>query len=139
MSEGYGDISKAALLTEEEREQSVVITDPAQPDNPMIFISEEFEKQTGYSPKEALGKNCRFLQGPETDPAAIEAIRRALDAESDLTIDILNYRKDGAKFWNRLRIRPLVGDDNEVMFYVGAQNPIDTSEVRTVPTGSSAT
>lgn len=139
MSEGYGDISKAALLTEEEREQSVVITDPAQPDNPMIFISEEFEKQTGYSPKEALGKNCRFLQGPETDPAAIEAIRRALDAESDLTIDILNYRKDGTKFWNRLRIRPLVGDDNEVMFYVGAQNPIDTSEVRTVPTGSSAT
>lgn len=138
MSEGYGDISKAALLTEEEREQSVVITDPAQPDNPMIFISEEFEKQTGYSPKEALGKNCRFLQGPETDPAAIEAIRRALDAESDLTIDILNYRKDGTKFWNRLRIRPLVGDDNEVMFYVGAQNPIDASEVRTVPTGSSA-
>lgn len=139
MSEGYGDISKAALLTEEEREQSVVITDPAQPDNPMIFISEEFEKQTGYSPKEALGKNCRFLQGPETDPAAIEAIRRALDAESDLTIDILNYRKDGTKFWNRLRIRPLVGDDNEVMFYVGAQNPIDASDVRTVPTGSSAT
>lgn len=139
MSEGYGDISKAALLTEEEREQSVVITDPAQPDNPMIFISEEFEKQTGYSPKEALGKNCRFLQGPETDPAAIEAIRRALDAESDLTIDILNYRKDGTKFWNRLRIRPLVGDDNEVMFYVGAQNPVDASEVRTVPTGSSAT
>ena len=138
MSEGYGDISKAALLTEEEREQSVVITDPAQPDNPIIFISEEFEKQTGYSPKEALGKNCRFLQGPETDPAAIEAIRRALDAESDLTIDILNYRKDGTKFWNRLRIRPLVGDDNEVMFYVGAQNPIDASEVRTVPTGSSA-
>lgn len=105
----------------------------------MIFISEEFEKQTGYSPKEALGKNCRFLQGPETDPAAIEAIRRALDAESDLTIDILNYRKDGTKFWNRLRIRPLVGDDNEVMFYVGAQNPIDASDVRTVPTGSSAT
>ena len=138
MSEGYGDISKAALLTEEEREQSVVITDPAQPDNPMIFISEEFEKQTGYSPKEALGKNCRFLQGPETDPAAIEAIRRALDAESDLTIDILNYRKDGTKFWNRLRIRPLVGDGNEVMFYVGAQNPIDASEVSKVPTGSSA-
>jgi PAS domain S-box-containing protein len=138
MSEGYGDISKAALLTEEEREQSVVITDPAQPDNPMIFISEEFEKQTGYSPKEALGKNCRFLQGPETDPAAIEAIRRALDAESDLTIDILNYRKDGTKFWNRLRIRPLVGDGDEVMFYVGAQNPIDASEVRTVPSGSSA-
>ena len=63
MSLGYGDLSKASLLSPEELEQSVVITDPSLPDNPMIFISEEFEKQTGYSPEESLGKNCRFLQG----------------------------------------------------------------------------
>ncbi len=136
MGEGYGDIEKAALLSRDEREQSVVITDPAQPDNPMIFISEEFEKQTGYTPKEALGKNCRFLQGPETDPAAIKAIRRALETESEITIDILNYRKDGTKFWNRLRIRPLYGNDGKVIYYAGAQNPIDASEVRAASTGS---
>ena len=139
MGKGYGDIEKAALLSDDEREQSVVITDPAQPDNPMIFISEEFEKQTGYTPKEALGKNCRFLQGPETDPAAIKAIHRALDAESEITIDILNYRKDGTKFWNRLRLRPLYGDDGKVMFYAGVQNPIDASEVRAGPSESSET
>ena len=63
MSLGHGDLSKASLLSPEELEQSVVITDPSLPDNPMIFISEEFEKQTGYSPEESLGKNCRFLQG----------------------------------------------------------------------------
>ena len=130
MPNGHGDVAKAALLSEEEREQSVVITNPALPDNPMIFISDEFEKQTGYSPKEALGRNCRFLQGPETDPDAVNAIRRALETESEITIDILNYKKNGTTFWNRLRIRPLYGDDGNVMFYAGAQNPIDPSEVR---------
>ena len=130
MPNGHGDVAKAALLSEEEREQSVVITNPALPDNPMIFISDEFEKQTGYSPKEALGRNCRFLQGPETDTDAVNAIRRALETESEITIDILNYKKDGTTFWNRLRIRPLYGDDGNVMFYAGAQNPIDPSEVR---------
>jgi PAS domain S-box-containing protein len=133
MPKGHGDISKAALLTEEELEQSVVITNPALPDNPMIFVSEEFEKQTGYPPSEALGRNCRFLQGPETDPASVQAIRVALTSESDITVDILNYKKDGSKFWNRLRIRPLYGDDGKVMFYAGAQNPIEEKDVRTKP------
>ena len=130
MPDGHGDISKAALLTEEEREQSVVITNPALPDNPMIFVSDEFEKQTGYSPEESLGRNCRFLQGPDTDPKAVEAIRRALETQSAITIDILNYKKDGTKFWNRLRIRPIYGYEGEVMYYAGVQNPIDASEVR---------
>ena len=133
MANGHGDLGKAALLTEQEREQSVVITDPARPDNPVIFVSEEFEKQTGYPPKEVLGRNCRFLQGPETDAAAVEAIRAALNAGAEITIDLLNYRKDGTKFWNRLHIRPLYDDDKKVMFYVGAQNPIEPSEVRVRP------
>ena len=136
MAKGHGDITKAAFLTEEEREQSVVITNPALPDNPMIFMSEEFEAQTGYSPEEALGRNCRFLQGPETDPEAIEAIREALETETPITVDILNYKKDGTKFWNRLRIRPLYSEDGKVMFYAGAQNPINASEVRSQPLNS---
>lgn len=133
MPQGHGDVDKAALLTPEEREQSVVITDPARPDNPVIFVSEEFEKQTGYPPEEVLGRNCRFLQGPETDSTAVEAIRKAVEAESAITVDLLNYRKDGSTFWNRLRIRPLFGDDGKVMFYVGAQNPIDVNEARGLP------
>ena len=133
MSLGYGDLSKASLLSPEELEQSVVITDPSLPDNPMIFISEEFEKQTGYSPEESLGKNCRFLQGPETDPLAIEVIRKALSEKDELTIDILNYAKNGSKFWNRLRIRPLYSDSGEVLFFAGAQNPISKGSVRSNP------
>lgn len=133
MAQGHGELEKAALLSAEEREKSVVITNPARLDNPMIFVSDEFEKQTGYTAEESLGKNCRFLQGPETDPAAVEAIRAALRDEREITIDILNYRKDGTKFWNRLRIRPLYGDDGKVMFFAGAQNPIPEEEVRKEP------
>ena len=127
---GHGDTSKAVLLSEEEREQSVVISDPSRPDMPVIFVSDEFETQTGYSPEEVIGRNCRFLQGPDTDPAAVKAIRDALAVETGVVVDILNYRKDSTTFWNRLRIRPLYGDDGKVMFYVGAQNPIDADEAR---------
>lgn len=136
MAKGHGDVTKAALLTDEEREQSVVITDPALPDNPMIFISDEFQTQTGYSPDEALGRNCRLLQGRETDPKAVNAIREAVKNESPITVDILNYKKNGTKFWNRLRIRPLYGEDGKVIFFAGAQSPIDPKEVRPQPISS---
>jgi len=130
MAKGHGDTHKAALLTEEERAQSVVISDPSLPDNPVIFVSDEFETQTGYPPSEALGRNCRFLQGPDTDPEAVAAIRRAIRSGSPITVDLLNYRKDGTPFWNRLRIRPLLDEDGSVLYFAGAQNPIQEDEVR---------
>lgn len=130
---GHGDASKAALLTAEECEKSVVISDPSRPDSPIIFVSDEFETQTGYPPEEVLGRNCRFLQGPETDPKAIQAIRDALAAETEITIDLVNYRKDGTPFWNRLRIRPLFDDKGRVQYFVGAQNPIPAEDVRLDP------
>ncbi|PRY23123.1 PAS domain S-box-containing protein [Aliiruegeria haliotis] len=113
-----------ARLDSDERSMSVVITNPALPDNPMIYVSDEFEAHTGYAPDEVLGQNCRFLQGPETDPNAVEAIRAALKARTTFTIDILNYRKSGEPFMNRLRIRPLFDDTGDLLYYVGAQNPI---------------
>ncbi|MEL6242998.1 MAG: PAS domain-containing protein [Pseudomonadota bacterium] len=103
---------------------SVVFSDPSVPDNPMIFVSDEFEDQTGYTPEEATGRNCRFLQGPETSPHAIEAIRQGLQAETRFTIDILNYHKDGSLFLNRLRIRPIYDADGGLIFFAGAQNPV---------------
>ncbi len=130
---GHGDTGTAALLTVEERERSVVISDPSRPDTPIIFVSDEFEAQTGYPPEEVLGRNCRFLQGPETDPKAVQAIRDALAAETEITVDLVNYRKDGTKFWNRLRIRPLFDDRGRVRYFVGAQNPIPAEEARPGP------
>lgn len=113
-----------ALLEAKERSMSVVITNPFLPDNPMIFVSEEFETQTGYAPEEALGRNCRFLQGPGTDPAAVQAVRDGLARRQAFSVDILNYRKTGEPFMNRLRIRPLFDDDGKFIYFVGAQNPL---------------
>ena len=87
-------------------------------------MSDEFEEQTGYRPEEALGRNCRFLQGSDTNAHAIEAMRQGLKAETRFTIDILNYRKDGSEFLNRLRIRPIYDGDGRLMFFAGAQNPV---------------
>lgn len=118
------DARLRGLLEADETEMSVVFSDPSLPDNPMIYVSEEFERQTGYGFDEAVGRNCRFLQGPDTDPAAVEAIRQALKAQTRFTIDILNYRKDGAPFLNRLRIRPLFDEGGRLLYFVGAQNPV---------------
>jgi PAS domain S-box-containing protein len=113
-----------SLLDPEEASKSVVISDPTLPDNPMIYVSEEFEQQTGYASHEALGRNCRFLQGPGTDPDAVRAIRCALRAETTFMIDLLNYTKSGRPFLNRLRLRPLFDEQGELLYFVGVQNPL---------------
>lgn len=111
-------------LLADEVEMSVVISNPMLPDNPMIYVSEAFERQTGYPAAEAIGRNCRFLQGPDTNLDAVQAIRHALAAQTSFTIDILNYKKDGTPFMNRLRIRPLFDEAGKLIYFVGAQNPI---------------
>ncbi len=127
MSSAKSDMDRAALrdlLERDETDMSVVFSDPSLPDNPMIFVSDEFEAQTGYSAEEAIGRNCRFLQGPDTNPEAVQAIRHALRAETRFTIDLLNYRKDGSAFVNRLRIRPIYDGQGRLLFFAGAQNPV---------------
>ncbi len=119
-----GEAEFKGLLEADEAEMSVVFSNPHLPDNPMIYVSEEFEAQTGYAPEEAVGRNCRFLQGPETDPHAVEAIRQGLAARTRFSIDILNYRKDGTPFVNRLRIRPIFDEAGALVYFVGAQNPV---------------
>jgi PAS domain S-box-containing protein len=116
--------SLATLLTEDETGESVVISDPGLPDNPIVFVTPEFERQTGYSPAEALGRNCKFLQGAETDENAVNAIRFAIAAQARIEIDIVNYRKTGEKFLNRLRIRPIYDGDGNLMFFAGVQNRV---------------
>ena len=119
-----GNTDLIDFLDADERTKSVVISDPSLDDNPMFYVSEEFVSQTGYTPEEAIGKNCRFLQGPGTSIEAVEAIRHALLAQTTFSIDIQNYRKDGTPFMNRLRIRPLFSEEGKLLYFVGVQNPI---------------
>lgn len=99
----------------------ITISDPDQPDNPLIYVNEAFEELTGYDEDEAIGDNCRFLQGEETDSSQVDKIRAALEAEEPVSLDLLNYRKDGSQFWNQLTIAPVRDDDGSVANYVGFQ------------------
>jgi PAS domain S-box-containing protein len=99
----------------------VVITDPNLPDCPIIFANAAFYSHTGYSMTETLGRNCRFLQGPESDPATVRAIREAITDRRMFTGDILNYRKDGTKFWNEVTITPVFDHDGNLINFVGLQ------------------
>lgn len=130
---GSGDLSASSLLTEDERKRCLVISDASYPDMPIVFMSDQFEEHTGYDESEVIGRNCRFLQGPETDPKTVQAIREAIAAQREITVDILNYKKDGTKFWNRLRIRPIAREGQKARYFVGFQNPISEEEVRTEP------
>nr|WP_232230317.1 EAL domain-containing protein [Halomonas sp. 1513] len=104
----------------------VVIVDARKRDLPLIYVNPAFERITGYSRAEALGRNCRFLQGENTEPRARKMLREGLAEQRDLHVVIRNYRKDGADFWNDLYISPVRDDSGEVTHFIGIQNDIST-------------
>lgn len=93
--------------TLERIQRNFVVSDPSLPDNPIVFASDDFLQLTGYSREEVLGRNCRFLQGPDTDARAVQEIRSAINNQSECTVRLLNYRKDGSKFWNMFTLAPV--------------------------------
>lgn len=103
---------------------AMIVTDPHQDDNPIIYVNKAFESMTGYQSSCVLGRNCRFLQGPETDVVTIENIRNAITERREVTVDILNYRANGEKFWNRLLIYPLYDKTGELCNFIGIQRPL---------------
>nr|AML79135.1 putative LOV domain-containing protein [Centella asiatica] len=110
------------LATTLERiEKNFVITDPRLPDNPIIFASDSFLELTEYSREEILGRNCRFLQGPETDPTTVRKIRDAIDNQKDVTVQLINYTKTGKKFWNLFHLQPMRDQKGEVQYFIGVQ------------------
>lgn len=104
--------------------EGIIITDPHQPGNPITYANSGFERLTGYSAGEVLGKNCRFLQGPDTDPAARARIRDAVREGRTAVTELLNYRKDGTPFHNELSIAPVYGARGEVVHFVGVQKDV---------------
>jgi len=104
--------------------EGITIADARLPDRPLIYANEGFERVTGYAVAEVLGRNCRFLQGPGTDPAAVEEIRTAIANERECLVEILNYRRDGTTFWNRLSITPVRNDLGEVTHFIGIQSDV---------------
>ncbi|EAC8104190.1 blue-light photoreceptor [Listeria monocytogenes] len=101
----------------------VIITDPEQKDNPIIFVNTGFENITGYAKEEALGSNCHFLQGDDTDKEEVAKIRHAINQKSTANVLLKNYRKDGTSFMNELTIEPIYDDHNH-LYFVGIQKDV---------------
>ena len=102
----------------------IVIADPNAPDCPIIYCNPAFERMTGYCAAEVLGRNCRFLQGPDTDRTIIANIRDALRQGRGLQVTIKNYRKDGTPFWNKLSLSPVRDDSGNLTHFVGTQSDL---------------
>jgi diguanylate cyclase (GGDEF)-like protein/PAS domain S-box-containing protein len=103
--------------------QSVIITDAKAN---IVSVNDSFVKITGYDTQEMIGRNCRFLQGPQTDPKTIQVIRQALDGGRSFSGEILNYRKDGTQFWNDLTIAPVRSEEGLITHFIGVTR--DASE-----------
>lgn len=106
----------------------ITISDARQPDNPLIYANESFYRMTGLDSSQVIGHNCRFLTGPDTSQEARSGIRQAVEKGIAHTVEILNYRKNGTPFWNRLTIFPVGGSPGRPDYFVGYQ--IDITTVR---------
>ena len=104
---------------------SFVVADPSRPDTPIVYVNRAFELTTGYSHRFVIGRNCRFLQGPDTDPEAVRNIAIALSRGEGVRQTLLNYRADGSEFVNDLVITPLKDADGQVAYFVGVQREVE--------------
>ena len=118
---GNHPLPQAEVKALQTAQQNFVITDPSLPDNPIVFASSGFLTLTGYALESVLGRNCRFLQGPRTDPKAVAKIRKAVDEGYDTSVCLLNYRIDGSTFYNQFFVAPLRDGQGNVVNYVGVQ------------------
>jgi PAS domain S-box-containing protein len=108
----------------------ITIADAEQPDNPLVYANDRFTELTGYDEDAVRGRNCRFLQGEETDPERVAELRAAIDADRPVSVDLVNYRRNGAKFWNKVDIAPVRDEHGDVTNYVGFQTDVTERTVR---------
>jgi PAS domain S-box-containing protein len=127
--DGLQDRGNIFFAAVEMTRMPMVVTDPRQPDNPIVFANGAFFDLTGYQQEEVLGRNCRFLQGPQTDRRTVEELRQAIAEERAVAVDILNYKKDGKTFWNALFLGPIFDRDGKLLYFFASQ--MDITERRT--------
>ena len=113
-----------ALLAVERTRMPMVVSDARQPDNPVVLANQAFLDLTGYSAEDIIGRNCRFMQGPDTSPEALAQIRDDLANRRESLVEVLNYRKDGSTFWNQLHISPLCDDNGDLIYYFASQQDV---------------
>ena len=100
---------------------AMALSDPNLPDCPLVYINSAFTDMTGYDFEAAVGRNCRFLQGIDTDPKAVDRVRQAIAAREPITEELYNYRRDGSGFWNQLYVSPVFDDDGTLTYFFASQ------------------
>ena len=108
----------------DEAQVGICICDVREPNEPLVYVNDGFERVTGYDTEELLGRNCRMLQGERTDPATTRRFRAAIDAEEPVVAELVNYRRDGTPFWNRVHLAPVDDETGAVTHYVGFQQDV---------------
>lgn len=110
--------------------QSITIADALQPDMPIIYVNKGFEKFSGYTREEVIGRNCRFLQQTSLSKLggsvqdSVQVIRDAIAANAPCMVDLMNYKKDGSRLFNRLSLRPTFDMSGNLRYYIGIQTDI---------------
>ena len=121
------------MLALQAAQQNFAVSDPSLPDNPIVYASRGFLTLTGYQMSQVVGRNCRFLQGPGTDPKMVDRIRTGVAAGEDTSVCLLNYKADGTPFWNQFFVAALRDADGTVVNYVGVQcevNEVPVEEIK---------
>ena len=104
-----------------------VISDPRLPDNPIVACNAAFCELTGYSSDEVVGRNCRFLSGPATEPWLTEEIRRGVREHQPVLVEILNYKRNGQPFRNAVLVAPIYDEHDALLYFLGSQVEIDAN------------
>ncbi|QJU60187.1 PAS domain-containing protein [Sphingomonas sp. AP4-R1] len=127
---GLDDGANTFIAAVREMRMPIVVTDPGLNDNPIVYANDSFCRMTGYDRSEVLGRNCRFLQGPETDPATVMSIREAVKEARPIEIDIRNHRKSGECFWNRLLLTPIFDAAGKLAYFFASQLDVTVERER---------
>ncbi|WP_312485797.1 response regulator [Massilia timonae] len=122
--EGLHDRGNIFFAAVEMTRMPMLITDPRQEDNPIVFANGAFVDLTGYPIEQILGRNCRFLQGPDTDRATVAELRRAVEEQRAVAVDLLNYKADGTPFWNALFFGPIFDQEGKLLYFFASQMDI---------------
>ena len=110
----------------ESAQDGIVVAEKEGEDTILVYVNPAFERLTGYSADEILHQDCRFLQGEDTNPSAVQAIRQAIHDESPVRTILKNYRKDGSLFWNELSVTPFYDEVDQITYYIGIQKDVTT-------------
>ena len=127
-NDGLNDRGNIFFAAVEMTRMPMTVTDPRQPDNPIVFCNGAFLDLTLYKEDDVIGRNCRFLQGPETDRRTIDEVRTAVAEARAVAVDVLNYKADGTPFWNALFIGPIFDQDGTLLYFFASQ--MDVTERR---------